>query len=467
MATVHPVPRPALVQVPSADGVTALVARLADRAADLVLRTGVAPERVGALVETTAIGLVDVLAADPAAVTDPAGVWFADLHRNAVRVRESDAAPPQRPARRRAKAGEDDPVQQVERALAGLDERRALALLLRDSYDLPWASVGAALGLSEQDGATVVADAREQLLLAVDGTEPAELAAHGELSGISYATLARLADADAIDQHDPLGVARAQHVRGCARCGEFLASQQAARRALAALPVRALADAEHERIVRAVEQHADSRLPSTTALEKQVADARPPSLLLAALLLVGAVGVGITIGALTADHAPDQATPFVPSVSGSVTPSVTPSALVSQTASASPTVSASATATASSSAVVTTSARPSSVHTATPVVPPRTSTSAPVAVQPAITLSPTGGPRGTVITVRGVGFTPGDAVTVTYRHGLIGSSTGTATVAGDGTFSATVTASDPFAGSHLVTARDQHGVSASTTFEQG
>ncbi|HVU73539.1 MAG TPA: hypothetical protein VHE83_11315 [Mycobacteriales bacterium] len=462
--------RPTLVQVPSADGVTALVARLADRAADLVLRTGVSADRAGPLVEASAIALVDALATDPSSVGDPAGVWFADLHADAVRVRDAQpaapaAAPRKRGAKRADAGAPGDPVQQLERALGGLDERRALALLLRDSYDLPWPSVGPALGLSEAEGATVVAEARQQLLLALDGTQPVPLTAHGALSGISYGALARLADADAIDQHDPLGVARAQHARTCPRCGEFVAGQRTARRALAALPVRALPDVEHERIVRAVEAHATSLLPSAAVLQEQAVAPRPPSLLLSALLLIGAAGVGVTIGALVSHGPNDRTIIAAPSVSASATPTTSRSAKPSRSASASVSASPSATV-VTPSATVTRSTRPTATRTSTAVVT-RTSPPPSRPVAAAITLSPTGGPRNTVITVSGVGFTPGDMVTVTYRNGILASSSTNAVVGADGTFSASVTASDALGGTHTVTARDQHGVSASTTFEQG
>jgi DNA-directed RNA polymerase specialized sigma24 family protein len=467
------VSRGTLVQVPSADGVSALVARLADRAADLVLRTGVAPERAGRLVETSAMTLVTALATDPSSVADPAGVWFATLHADAVRARDADPPRPP-PAHRRTTrhhvggAAEADPASAVEQAFARLDERRALALLLRDSYDLPWASIGPALGVSEQDGVTVVAEARQQLLQALDGTESVQLAAHGALSGISYATLAQLADADAVEQHDPLGVARAQHVRGCTRCAEFIAAQRAARRALAALPVRALPDVEHERIVRAVEERATSLLPSAASLQSQAEAARPPSLLLSVLLLAGAAAVGVTIGALVAHDAHDSAVAAPVVASSAASPSTAPpaSATPSATPSTSPSVSASPASSPTALAAPSRTA-PTSTRTSRAVVPPPTSGPASQAVPAAITLSPTGGPAGTVITVSGVGFTPGDTVTVTYRHGLIGSSSSTATVAADGTFVAQVTANDTLAGSHLVTARDQHGISASSTFEQG
>jgi hypothetical protein len=330
-------------------------------------------------------------------------------------------------------------------------------------------SIGPALGLSETDGVTVVAEARQQLLHALDGSEPVQLAAHGALSGISYGTLARLADADAIDQHDPLGVARSQHVRGCARCGAFVLAQRAARRAVTALPVRALPDVEHDRIVRAVQSHAASLLPSAASLQTQAEAPRPPSLLLAALLLIGAAGVGVTVGALVAHrpHPPTVTIGPVVSVGPSTSASPTPGPSRSASASASPSVSASPTASATASAAATPSRRPSTVRSPSAVAPPASSPPPSQPVAAAITLSPTGGPSGTVITVSGVGFTPGDQVTVTYRHGLIGSSSSSASVGPDGTFTATVTANDTFAGTHLVTARDQHGLSASTSFEQG
>jgi hypothetical protein len=73
-----------------------------------------------------------------------------------------------------------------------------------------------------------------------------------------------------------------------------------------------------------------------------------------------------------------------------------------------------------------------------------------------------------VITVSGVGFTPNDPVTVTYRHSIVVTSNSTTTtVRPDGSFSTTLAAGDALGGSHIVTARDAHGVSASTTFQQG
>jgi DNA-directed RNA polymerase specialized sigma24 family protein len=460
--------------LPSADATTELISRYADRAADLAVRLGAPDGQALQLVEDSALALIDQVAADPERVHDAVGTWLRDLRARADRAR-ADAEPPAEGAppprrRRRTRTEPATSVDAVENALRSLDEEQALALLLRDSYDLPWSAVAVGLGLDEPQAAIVVADARQRFDEQLHRRPSVPLAHHAAVAGVSAGALAQIADSDAdsLTGDSPIAL-RARHAARCAVCGAFLEVQRGSRRALAALPVRALPDGEHDQLLSRVTEFAGARLPAEPAPGGSVRGG-PPGLV-TAITLVGALAVGVTIGTVTAgggnqDVAPATTQPATTAsaaatngpASGSPTPSGTPSTSLSAgpSTSRSPTPRPSLTVTPTRTAVV---------------VPPTSaaaSTSSPAAAAPAITLSPTGGRRGTAIRVTGVGFHPGAVVTVTYRDNLgLGSSSVTATVSGQGTFAATVSASGTFDGSHVVAANDGQGATASSTFAQG
>jgi hypothetical protein len=82
---------------------------------------------------------------------------------------------------------------------------------------------------------------------------------------------------------------------------------------------------------------------------------------------------------------------------------------------------------------------------------------------PTITLHPTSGPPGTVVTVTGSGWTPNRLIDI--RFGTSGPSTVTLTTASDGTFSTTVTIpSNAALGSSITISADLAGVTALATF---
>ncbi|HMK62336.1 MAG TPA: IPT/TIG domain-containing protein, partial [Acidimicrobiales bacterium] len=88
--------------------------------------------------------------------------------------------------------------------------------------------------------------------------------------------------------------------------------------------------------------------------------------------------------------------------------------------------------------------------------------------QAVITLSPTTGPVGTVVTISGTGFTAGGTINhssgVTFDGTNVSIGAANVTVASNGTWSATFTVPNAANGSQTVTATDSSGVNASTTY---
>ena len=106
------------------------------------------PDAAVEVVESSALDLVEVVATRPETVEDAVGWWFARARALGRRVATRSADLPLGGGV--LSADEDQPV--LAEALEELPERERVALLLRDSYDLPATSVGAALG-TDADGA--------------------------------------------------------------------------------------------------------------------------------------------------------------------------------------------------------------------------------------------------------------------------------------------------------------------------
>lgn len=496
---------PALV---SADFVAAVLEAYTDRVADAAHRLGCPPQDVAAVVERSGVALIEMCARSPGQVVDLAGRWLADT-RAMVLAAPTVALPTGTPSP--TAAGVD-----VETALAELDERRRFALLLRDSYDLAPLAVAVALDSSTSDAAMVVAEARLRLLEAHDGTPAPSLAGHRVVAGVSLGTLGALSDgaaAELTEYDDPVLPARRRHVGSCAACAAVLDAQTRARVALAALAVLGLAEAERGAVLARLLERGTALLPSAERVRLAAEKPRralPP--LVAGLVLLLALVVGVAVGAASLGRGPappaaaPPATTTLPSdtVTATAAPTDEPSPAPSASASTSAPTIAPPTTAGVASASVAASAAPRQARrrfaagrrsAAPPTVPPPPPVAAQAPTSPvastaaassaatsaaaspsssasatapstAITLSPTSGPRGTTITVKGSGFQPGATVTLSYSNST--GSPGTATAGSDGTVNGSVTADDSglvVDARHTVTATDGTR-SATATFEQ-
>jgi len=503
---------PRVRAVVSADLLATVVETYADRVCDMTRRLGCPPEQVAGVVERSGLALVELCARTPDQVVDVAGRWFADTRALAVRASGDAAAlgvaalgvaalgvasPPGADA---GPLAGDGATASLEAALATLDERRRLALLLRDSYDLPPLAVAVALGLSVADAQTVVAEARLRLLETRDAAAAPTLAGHVQVAGVGLGTLGALADgsADRLDEtQDPTLTARRRHVGSCSSCAAVLDAQTRARTAMARLPVLARPEEEREPLLDHLIARGDAVLPTeaqpATAGMVDAPGRRRLGPLIGVALAIAAV-LGIAVGALSAGNgsgspavAPPPTLPAVPATptatpTQTATPSTStstsagdfPSATASPTHSSAPT-SASAPPTAASptpsrppSRSPTPSRRPnpsqSPSRSPTRSSPPATApaTTAPPPTSPAATgarllLAPDHGATGSLFAVQGSGFTPGATVAITYA----GSPAPSAVADGTGSFATSVAATGAL-GPNAVTASD--GTNTASSF---
>lgn len=489
---------PLVRAVVSADLLATVAETYADRVCDMTRRLGCPPEQVAGVVERSGFALVELCARTPDQVVDVAGRWFADTRALAVRARGDAAAlgvaAPGVASPPGADAGPlagDGATASIEAALATLDERRRLALLLRDSYDLPPLAVAVALGLSVADAQTVVAEARLRLLETRDAAAAPTLAGHVQVAGVGLGTLGALADgsADRLDEtQDPTLTARRRHVGSCSSCAAVLDAQTRARTAMAGLPVLARPEEEREPLLDHVIARGDAVLPTEAqAATAGMVDApgrRRLGPLIGVALAIAAV-LGIAVGALSAGNgsgspavAPPPTVPAVPatptatptqtatpSTSTSTSAGDSPSATASPTPSSAPT-SASASPTAAStpsrppSRSPTPSRRPnpsqspsrSPARSSPPATAPATTASpptSPAATGARLLLAPDHGATGSLFAVQGSGFTPGATVAITYA----GSPAPSAVADGTGSFATSVAATGAL-GPNAVTASD-------------
>ena len=427
----------------------------ADRVHDAVRRLGCGPDAAMQVVETSALGLVDAVARQPESVGDPVGWWFA---RARALGRQAAGGDEDLPVGGGVLSGDDNQVR-LAQALESRPERERAALLLRDSYDLPAAAVGTALGLDAQGAMEVVGAARLAFLPALVGAVPALPVDHAA----DLAALARLGEGSHQAARD---ATTRRHVRSCERCADVLDAQERARRMLAGLTVVALPDSDREALLTRVETRARALLPPAPPEadaeeweEEEEGRRYPLSLMLLGVVL--AAGAGIGVGMLLS-----RGTPISPTSATNGIALITPAPVLTVQVSALP----SATATASSS----TSPSPRVfLITPSPTPTPSPTTASPTATtsqEPlALELSPTSGPADSDITVNGRGWTPGATVTVVYQNSVGGGagSTATALVDARGRFTTTLSAHDGtqnLGGPHQVTAQDgTHTASATFT----
>jgi len=444
------VPREVVALV-SADDAVAAVRVHADRVHDLLRRSGCGADESVEVTESYAFGLLDALVNAPSTVGDMAGWWFGralelsrrlgDPTESAAELTEEESAS--------VLAGTTGEAQ-VRAAVAALPENERAAVMLRDAYDLPIQAVAVALRRDEATVGGLVGVGRLHLLSRYDDRRPPDLAGHTGRTPADLATLTALADGT-------LPAARAvplrRHLSNCPACEDVVDALAKARRLTAALPIIAMPDEAREAMLERVAVRAGAALPSVDevlAAVEQDDDTRPAIAPLAVVLaIVLALVLGVAVAAITRSDSGANAGDQLPPVA--TAPTEEPSFSVSATPSTKP------------SATTTRTARPSTKPSATQTASTGP-TSTPGETAAEITLSPTQGPRGTAISVTGIGWTPGDIVTVVYSGPISQSRTST-TVEADGSFATTVTANGLVPGDYTVQATSSDAT-ASAPFRQ-
>ena len=438
-------PREVVALVSADDAVTAVRVH-ADRVHDLLRRSGCGAAESVEVTESYAFALIEALVTTPGTVVDMAGWWFARALQLGRQLGDAAAEPADEESAS-VLAGTTGEAQ-VRAALAALPENERAAVMLRDAYDLPLQAVAVALRRDEAGAAGLVGTGRLHLLARYDDRPAPDLTGHSGRTTVDLATLTALADGT-------LPAARAvplrRHVTTCTSCEAVVDGLAKARRLSAALPIIAMPDEDREAMLERVAARAAAVLPSVDevlAAVEEDEDTRPAVAPLAVVLvIVLALILGVAVAAVTrsgtggaaANQLPPLATASPEQPSFSVPPSV------------------STTPTATAKRTTRPSTRPTARRTTTgPTTRPATITS--------ITLSPTQGPRGTVINVAGSGWTPDDIVTVVYS-GPISQSRQSATVGADGTFTTQVTANGLVPGDYTVQATGSDA-SASAPFRQ-
>jgi len=413
------------------DDFVAVIRGHADAVHDVLRRRGVPLGEAAALVESTAVSLLDTLVNAADTVGDLAGGWFgAALSASAPAASAPAASAPAASAPAASDAGDSsatDFEQRLTAAFAAVPERERLAVLLHDSRALSLDAVAIALQLSTAAAADLVMSGRLRLLAAYPpGT--AALEPHPAAEGPSPGALARLADGETGS-----GLRRDhRHVEGCARCRRLVDGATQARNLAAGLPVLGMPEAARVGLLARIGARAGPALPSyeEVALATDEADAPILTGRVVTAVAAAAVAAALIVAYATRGGNPGAAaSPFPSSVVPTVRPSTTAHSR-SRSPSPTPSTAPSVQATASSAAPSASSVAPSSAA----------KTLGPV------TLSdhPAQGPPGQVITVTGTGWHPGVAVVVRFLD-RAGQATSTSTAIADasGRIHATVTATDP------------------------
>lgn len=429
----------------AAEDLVAAIRVHADRVHDAVRRIGCGPEAAVQVVEESAVDLVEVVAARPETVEDAVGWWFARARALGRRVATRSA---DLPLGGGVLAVDEDQSVLAE-ALEELPERERVALLLRDSYDLPPTSVGAALGTDAEGAMELVGRARLAFLPLVDDEDAPPVPAHQA----DLAALARIGQGGTVAARD---ATIRRHALSCEGCRAVTDAQQRAHGLLTGLTVVALPEGERSGVLSRVEQQAYAVLPSSAdllAYEEEVywdEDEEPRlfSPLLALLGLVLAVLLGLGLGLLLSrgggillgesGRAPEEVELLVP-------PSPVPQVLISPPVVQAP---------APQTSVFVISPSPSPP----PPSPTAEPSPAPAEDELTLTVDPSSGPNGATLTVSGTGWTPGAEVLLEYLDPA-GTPTGSQSiVVADerGRFTGELTAQDPnnLPGRHTIRASD-------------
>ena len=464
----------------SAEDLVAAVRVHLDRVHDAVRRSGCGPGEAVEVVRASALDLVEVVAARPETVQDAVGWWFA--RAGAVGRGPGVPADPEPPLGGGVLSGDDDQAV-LAAALDRLPGRARAALLLRDSYDLPDTSVGAALHTDAAGAMRLVAGARLDFLPLVDGAPSPVVADHQRDVG----ALARLAEGGPVAARD---ATVRRHALSCEACRAVSEAQQRAHLLLGGLTVVAVPEADRAGVLATVERAADAALPTAAELslrareevelDREHDERRLFSPLLALLALVLAALVGVGVGLLLSR---DDGTTELAGGEGGLpvgTRLASPSPLPPRSTAPPRTLVAPPPQTSVFDVPPpppppppSPSPAPSPSLAAAPAAP---APAAPAAAAPApgapaastaLSSSPAAGPNGTVLTVTGTGWSPGAGISLDYRDPQ-GAPTGAAASAvadAQGRFTARLTAQDPggLPGPHAVRAT-AGAVTATTTF---
>lgn len=449
----------------TAESFLAAVRVHADRVHDAVRRQGRGPEAAVRVVQASALDLLDTVAHRPVPPDQLVGQWFARARALGSRAEASDLkhGDGELPVGRGLLAADDAQALLTE-ALESRPERERAALLLRDAYDLPAATVGAALGTDPDRVMELVGRARMALLPAPDAVGAAALAGHP----VDLGALARVAEGGMPAARD---AATRKHAQSCQLCRPAVQAQDDARRRLAALSVVALPDADRERLLEHVASHARAVLPAEVVRRAEVEeqDDEPRRLLspLPVLLaLTGAVGLGVALGVLLSGDEPQRLAQvsLLPPVTAPALPTVQPPA---------PVPAAPLPGQAPGQAEPTTTVftlPPVTTPPPEPPAPPPAVPSPPAAPAAALLVDPVSGPNGQEVTVSGAGFQPGAIARLSYLDPA-GGSTGLevdVVVDGTGGFTEQLVLRDPLdtPGPHTVRAADG-SATAETSFQAG
>ncbi|MCW2616443.1 MAG: hypothetical protein JWN08_3437, partial [Frankiales bacterium] len=281
----------------STEDITAAVRVHLDRVHDAVRRLGCGPQEALEVVEASALDLVEAVADRPETVEDAVGWWFARARTLGRQVAVAD--PADLPLGGGVLAVDED-QQVLAESLDQLPERERVALLLRDSYDLPDLSVGAALGTDGDGAMRLVARARLAFLPLVDDEAATRPPAHQDDLG----ALARLGEGGPVAARD---ATVRRHALSCDACRAVTDAQQRAHLLLTGLTVVGVPEADRAEVLARVEALASELLPSGAALllrgreeleQDEQEDHRLFSPLLALLALVVAAGLGLGLGLL-------------------------------------------------------------------------------------------------------------------------------------------------------------------------
>lgn len=411
----------------SAEELVAAVRIHLDRVHDAVLRLGCPPAGAAGVVEASAVDLLDAVARRPDTVADPVGWWFARARALSARTqsaRTQSGSPASREGADQPPRSGTAPVDQSPSALAealgALPETERLALVMRDCYDLPIASVGAALGVDGEAAMTVVGRARLAFMaLGADPPVPG-LPSHQSDPG----AVARIAGAGPVAARD---ATVQRHVRTCPACRDVADTQRRAHALLTGLLVVVLPDDLRVGMLARIEDAAYRVLPTSAALvlatqeqqrvEEQTLfsyreddDDEPrlfsPLLVLLAFVVAGLVGLGVGL-LLSRDSKPSPIEATGRSALASPSPS-RPEMLISP-----PVVEPPAPVT---SVFV--------VPSPSPSPPPSPSPSpTPSVAMFTLSLDPASGGNGAELFVSGTGWPPNAAITLEYL-GVSGQPTG-------------------------------------------
>ncbi len=436
----------------SAEDLSAAVRVHADRVHDFVRRLGCAPGAASEVVETSALELLRACERAPSTVPDLVGWWFGRAWALSTRVAGRE---PGAPLGSGLLASDADQAK-VAQALETLPEGERVGLLVRDSYDLPVASLAVAVGTPADTAMELVGRARLRFLQSIGDVLPRTAGHTVDLGG-----LARLGEGGPVAARD---ATTRRHAQSCETCGAVLACQERAHLLLAGLTVVALPEADRTALLTRVDAAARATLPTGAALAAawqdeydDELDERRSAWLIPLLGLLGlfvAIGVGVLVGVMLIRS------PSGPRSTGSDV-ALDPGVLPSVSAPAAPTSQPPPPPSPSpqpQTSVFTVTPSPSEQPGGSGASPSPTPAPEPARDPLTLTSDPTSGPNGQEVTVSGTGWTPGGQVTLEYLDPL-GRPTGSRTtqaIDARGRFTTTISAQDStnLPGRHTIRAAD-------------